>query len=261
ALAEGIGVDPARFLEAVEGGPLDLTYLRLKAGAMIERKFEPSFRLTLAAKDARLVLEAAERHDLELPLLEVIAERLAEGASEHRPLARRLAARYGYTSEPLEDLVQVASTALVLAADRFDPGRGVSFASFAIPTIMGELKRHIRDHGWAARVPRSLQENVLKVTATADELGGRLGRSPSPRELATETGMDVESVLEAMLAASAFESTSLDGHADDGDGRVEPRVAVLGVDEHGYEQVERAVTLWPVVAALPDDERAVIALR
>ena len=83
ALAEGIGVDPARFLEAVEGGPLDLTYLRLKAGAMIERKFEPSFRLTLAAKDARLVLEAAERHDLELPLLEVIAERLAEGASEH----------------------------------------------------------------------------------------------------------------------------------------------------------------------------------
>jgi len=83
ALAEGIGVDPARFLEAVEGGPLDLTYLRLKARAMIERKFEPSFRLTLAAKDARLVLEAAERHDLELPLLEVIAERLAEGASEH----------------------------------------------------------------------------------------------------------------------------------------------------------------------------------
>lgn len=181
--------------------------------------------------------------------------------AEHLPLARRLAARYGYTSEPLEDLVQVASTALVLAADRYDPGRGVSFASFAIPTIMGELKRHIRDHGWAARVPRSLQENVLKVTATADELGGRLGRSPSPRELATETGMDVESVLEAMLAASAFESTSLDGHADDGDGRVEPRVAVLGVDEHGYEQVERAVTLWPVVAALPDDERAVIALR
>ena len=126
---------------------------------------------------------------------------------------------------------------------------------------MGELKRHIRDHGWAARVPRSLQENVLKVTATAEELGGRLGRSPSPRELATETGMDVESVLEAMLAASAFESTSLDGHVDDGDGRVEPRVAVLGVDEHGYEQVERAVTLWPMVAALPDDERAVIALR
>jgi len=181
--------------------------------------------------------------------------------AEHLPLARRLAARYGYTSEPLEDLVQVAATALVLAADRFDRSRGVTFASFAIPTIMGELKRHIRDHGWAARVPRSLQEDVLRVSAAADELGGRLGRSPSPRELAAETGMDVESVLEAMLAASAFESASLDGHVDDDDGRWDPPAAVLGVDERGYEQVERAVTLWPAVAELPDDERAVVALR
>ena len=81
--AEGIGMDPARFLEAVEGGPLDLPYLELKAGAMIERRFEPSFRLALAAKDARLVQEAAERHDLELPLLEVVAERLAQGVSDH----------------------------------------------------------------------------------------------------------------------------------------------------------------------------------
>ena len=81
--AEGIGMDPARFLEAVEGGPLDLPYLELKAGAMIERRFEPSFRLALAAKDVRLVQEAAERHDLELPLLEVVAERLAQGVSDH----------------------------------------------------------------------------------------------------------------------------------------------------------------------------------
>src|SRR5437016_9067414 len=117
--------------------------------------------------------------------------------------------RYRYTSEPIEDLVQVASMGLVLAAQRYDAERGTSFASFAVPTIVGELRRHIRDHGWAARVPRSIQENVLRVNSAADELSARLGRSPSLRELAAETGLDVETVLEATQATSAYETASL----------------------------------------------------
>src|ERR687886_2623828 len=108
--------------------------------------------------------------------------------ARHMPLARRLAKRYRHTSEPLEDLVQVASMGLVMAADRYDPERGVPFTSFAVPTIAGELRRHIRDHAWAARVPRGLQENVLRVTAVSTELSGSLGRSPTPRELAEWTG-------------------------------------------------------------------------
>ncbi|MEA2271986.1 MAG: polymerase sigma-B factor, partial [Solirubrobacteraceae bacterium] len=123
---------------------------------------------------------------------------------EYLPLARRLATRYRHTSEPLEDLTQVAYVGLVLAAERYDPARGVSFSSYAIPTIVGELRRHIRDHAWAARVPRSLQENVLRVTAATTELNTRLGRAPTTAELAKETGLDPGRVVDAMEAASAY---------------------------------------------------------
>ncbi|MBV9212808.1 MAG: SigB/SigF/SigG family RNA polymerase sigma factor [Actinobacteria bacterium] len=178
----------------------------------------------------------------------------------HLPLARRLAMRYRYTSEPIEDLVQVASMGLVLAAKRFDPMRGASFPSFAVPTIVGELRRHIRDHGWSARVPRSVQENILRIAAASDDLSARLGRSPTPRELSDESGLDVTAVLEARLATHAYEAGSLDSTYDSDDERSEPVLAV-GVEEPGYDRVERAVILWPAVRELPDEERAVIAMR
>ncbi len=178
----------------------------------------------------------------------------------HLPLARRLAMRYRYTSEPIDDLVQVASMGLVLAAQRYDPERGVSFPSFAVPTIVGELRRHIRDHGWSTRVPRSVQENVLRVASAADDLTARKRRSPTPRELAAETGLDVDGVLEAMLATAAYEATSLDSTYDADDERSEPAVTV-GVDEEGYDQVEQAAVLWPAVRQLPVVERRVVALR
>ena len=185
------------------------------------------------------------------------AEELVE---EYLPLARRLAMRYRYTSEPIEDLVQVASMGLVLAAQRYDAERGTSFASFAVPTIIGELRRHIRDHGWSARVPRSVQENVMKVHAATDELGARIGRSPSPRELAAETDLGVEDVLEATLTTTAYEAASLDHRIDGDDDSPEPPITI-GVDDPGYEHVERAVVIWPAVSELPPDERAVVALR
>ncbi|HKP91570.1 MAG TPA: SigB/SigF/SigG family RNA polymerase sigma factor [Thermoleophilaceae bacterium] len=180
---------------------------------------------------------------------------------EHLPLARRLATRYRHTSEALEDLTQVAYVGLVLAADRFDPERGVSFKSYAIPTIVGELRRHIRDHAWAARVPRSLQENVLRVSAASSELNTRLARSPTIGELAKETGLEPEAVVEALGASSAYEAESLDTRTtSDGDER-EPLVARLGSEDSGYTLVEYGVSMQPALAELSAQESAIVAMR
>jgi RNA polymerase sigma-B factor len=180
---------------------------------------------------------------------------------EHLPLARRLATRYRHTSEALEDLTQVAYVGLVLAAERFDPTRGVSFTSYAIPTIVGELRRHIRDHAWAARVPRSLQENVLRVTAASTELNTRLGRPPSIAELAKETGLDSEQVIEAIGASSAYEAESLDSRTkSDGEER-EPLVTTIASEERGYDLVEYGASMRPAMAELSEQERAIIAMR
>jgi RNA polymerase sigma-B factor len=181
--------------------------------------------------------------------------------SQYLPLARRLAARYRHTSEPLEDLVQVASMGLVMAAKRFDPSRGIPFASFAIPTIMGELRRYIRDHGWSMRVPRGLQEDVLRVTAAGAELSGQLGRSPTPGELADYTGVAPEAVLEAMAAATAYEADSLDHRAGDDEGTGESLIATLGRDDPGYDLVEHGAAIGPAMKELPEIEREVVAMR
>jgi RNA polymerase sigma-B factor len=180
---------------------------------------------------------------------------------EFLPLARRLATRYRHTSESLEDLTQVAYVGLVLAADRYDPERGVSFTSYAIPTIVGELRRHIRDHAWAVRVPRGLQENVLRVTSASVELNTRLGRSPSMAELANETGLDLEQVIEAIRASSAYEAESLDRRAAADGAEREPLVATLGADEGGYDLVEYGLSMRPAMAELSEQERAIVAMR
>ena len=180
--------------------------------------------------------------------------------AQYLPLARRLAMRYRYTSEPIEDLVQVASVGLVLAARRYDPERGISFSSFAVPTILGELRRHIRDHCWAVRVPRSVQENALRVGAATREFFGRFGRSPSPREIAAETGLDVEQVLEATIATAAYETASLDQPLD-GDRQPSLPPALGSVDEPGYLHIESTAVVWPAVRRLPPAERTVVALR
>ena len=181
---------------------------------------------------------------------------------EHLPLARRLATRYRHSSESLEDLTQVAYVGLVLAAGRYDPERGTSFKSYAIPTIVGELRRHLRDHAWAARVPRGLQENVLRVTNVAGELSGRLGRAPTPAELAKETGLESSQVLEAMEAASAYQAESLDHQRAGGDDDSrDTLLATIGTDEAGYQLVEYGVAMRPAMAELSEQERAIVAMR
>jgi RNA polymerase sigma-B factor len=122
------------------------------------------------------------------------------------PLARELARRYTYTDEPFDDLLQVASVGLIKAIDRFDPDRGAKFSSYAAPTILGELKRHFRDKGWALHLPRDLQDRTLVVSREADALSKRLGRSPKPREVARAIGCSVEEVLEAQQAAASYEA-------------------------------------------------------
>ena len=180
---------------------------------------------------------------------------------EHLSLARRLATRYRHTSESLEDLTQVAYVGLVLAAERYDPEHGASFKSYAIPTIVGELRRHIRDHAWAARVPRGLQENVLRVTSAASDLSGRLGRSPTPAEVAKESGLETAAVLEAMEAASAYEAESLDQQRSTDDGSRDTLLATIGDQDAGYELVEYGVSMRPAMAELSEQERSIVAMR
>ena len=125
------------------------------------------------------------------------------------PLARQLARRYQRGGEPLDDLVQVASLGLLKAIDRFDPSRETAFSSFAVPTILGELKRHFRDKGWSVRVPRDLQELAVKLEPVGEELARELGRAATLAEIAQRTGSTVEQVLEAREAASAYRAVSL----------------------------------------------------
>jgi len=178
------------------------------------------------------------------------------------PLARQLAARYRHAGEPQEDLVQVACVGLLKAVDRFEPERGHAFAKYAVPTMLGELKRHFRDKGWSIHVPRATQELVLKVSEALGTLPAKLGRSPLPRDVAEALGTPVEDVLEAMEAATAYEATSLDAPRP-GDGQDDGWTLGDSVssEERGYELVEIGETLRGTFEALPERERAIIRLR
>jgi RNA polymerase sigma-B factor len=176
------------------------------------------------------------------------------------PLARRLARRYERQDEPMEDLVQVASMGLVKAVDRFDPSRGVAFSSFAVPTILGELKRYFRDIGWAVHVPRSIQERVLEVNRAVTDLSRSLSRSPTPAEVASATDFSLEEVLEAMEAATAYDSVSLEAPSA-AEERAEGVAEQIGVEDPGYELAEYTATLGPELRALPERDRRVLYLR
>jgi RNA polymerase sigma-B factor len=177
------------------------------------------------------------------------------------PLARKLARRYQGAGEPLDDLVQVASLALVKAIDRFDVRRGTAFTSFAVPTIAGELKRYFRDLGWSAHVPRGAQERALKVEAAARTLTARAGRSPTVDELAVYLELSVEEVIEALEAAAAHHAKSLDAPHDDGDGECATLADTLGHDDQRFEFVDVSATIRWAVHQLSERDRAVLALR
>lgn len=176
------------------------------------------------------------------------------------PLARSLARRYERSSEPLDDLAQVANVGLLKAIDRFDPERGIPFGSFAVPTILGELKRYFRDCGWSVHVARGLQERALRVEDAQQELAGR-GRAPTVHELAEYLDLDDEGVLEALGVASAYGTVSLDAPPLQGDGDADPHPAALGVEDSGYEAIEAILTLGVAVRRLSELDRRVLALR
>jgi RNA polymerase sigma-B factor len=179
-----------------------------------------------------------------------------------RPLARRLAGRYTNPHEPLEDLVQVAYVGLLGAVDRFDPRRGVRFSSYAIPTILGELKRYFRNTGWSAHVPRGAQEMALRVDRASVQLAADTGRTPSVDELAQYLEIDLEDVLTGLEAGTAHYSVSLDAPAP-GSGDEEPQSLGdgLGTGDDGYALVDAKLSLSAAIARLPHLERKALELR
>jgi RNA polymerase sigma-B factor len=183
-----------------------------------------------------------------------------ELAERFLPLARNLAQRYTYTDEPFDDLLQVASLGLIKAIDRFDPSRGNRFTSYATPTILGELKRHFRDKGWAMHVPRDLQERAMSVTRETEQLSKRLGRSPRLREVADALGFSVEVVVEAQEAAASYASASLDAPTASDDDSAS-LIDLLGHHDSAYELVAERDAIAGAWRRLPQEERRVVELR
>jgi RNA polymerase sigma-B factor len=178
----------------------------------------------------------------------------------HMGLAEYLARRFANRGEPLDDLVQVASLGLVKAVERFDPSRGLEFTTFATPTIVGELKRHFRDKGWAVRVPRRVQELHLRVTKVVDDLSLEMGRSPTVPEIAQRAGITEDEVIEAMDAGSAYRSASLDaGRGDDDESP--GLLGQLGELDPELARAERRAALGPLIGALPEREQVMLYLR
>jgi RNA polymerase sigma-B factor len=176
------------------------------------------------------------------------------------PLARQLARRYERGNEPLDDLIQVASLGLLKAIDRFDPARSTAFSSFAVPTILGELKRHFRDKGWSLRVPRDLQELAVRVERVVDDLASELGRAPTPDEIAQHIGVRTEQVLEAREAAGAYRAVSLDRPRDDAEAG-DDLVDFIGVEDPGYHLADASVTVDSLMSVLNEREREILRLR
>jgi RNA polymerase sigma-B factor len=204
-------------------------------------------------EDRRLLIRLHEEGDVSAR--EELVERFL-------PLARQLARRYQRHNEPLDDLMQVASMGLVKAIDRFDPSRGTAFSTYAVPTILGELKRYFRDSGWAVHVPRGMQERVMKLDQASQELHRKLGRSPSASELAGELRLTSEEVLEAMEASSAYDAISLEEQRGSERDSQEPTYAdSLGMEEERYELVEYGATIAPTMKALSERERLILHLR
>jgi RNA polymerase sigma-B factor len=178
---------------------------------------------------------------------------------ELMPLVRALASRYSGRGEPLEDLVQVGSVGLIKAVDRFDVDRGVDFTSYAIPTVVGEIRRHFRDKAWAMHVPRRLKELSLRLSRTLDELTTELGRSPTIAELALATGVDEEDVVDALDSTNAYTTRSL--HAPFEDGADDSLSDKLGTEETGYAEVEDGALVAAGLDALDERERRIVELR
>ena len=209
-------------------------------------------RAARAREDRRLLIRLHRHGDA--AAREALVERFL-------PLARQLARRYQHGGEQLDDLVQVASLGLLKAIDRFDPARETAFSSFAVPTILGELKRHFRDKGWSVRVPRDLQELTVRVDRVTEQLAREQGRAPTLAEVAERTGHSEEQVLEAREAAGAYRAVSLDRPRDDDEEGDSSVGAAMGTEDPGFGVAEDAATVQRLMRVLSEREREVLRLR
>jgi RNA polymerase sigma-B factor len=212
--------------------------------------------LSRVPEDAEQLLNAVSAVPAGHPSRAALRERAIEA---WLPLARHLAARYTGRGEPTDDLIKTATVGLIKAVDRYDPARGVEFTAFAIPTVLGEIKRHFRDRTWSIRVPRRLQELRLSISTASATLGHTLGRSPTVTDIAAHLGVTEEEVLEGLEGAQAYSTTSLatpvgpDGDLSLGD--------TLGSEDHDLELAELRIALGPAIAALGEREQRILALR
>jgi len=177
------------------------------------------------------------------------------------PLADHIARRFEGRGEPRDDLVQVARVGLVNAVVRFDVGAGSDFVSFAVPTIMGEVRRHFRDNSWSVKVPRRLKELHLRLGAATADLSQRLGRAPTATELAAELGMERDEVVEGLVAGSSYNTLSIDSGGGSDDDEARAIADTLGDVDTGLDRIEDREALRPLLEALPERERTVLVLR
>jgi RNA polymerase sigma-B factor len=207
----------------------------------------------LTQRETELLFERWQRHHDRVARDELVERFL--------PLARKLARRYTAAHEPFEDLLQVASLGLVKAVDRFDCSRGNAFSSFAVPTILGELKRYFRDLGWAVHVPRGAQERAVKVEDAQNKLSAKSGRPPTVPQLAEYLELSIEEVLEALETARAHHASSLDAPYDDGDGGTTAIVDTLGTEDRELGLAVDRISVAVAATELSPRERQVLALR
>ena len=187
------------------------------------------------------------------------ASRRDELVRLHMPIVEYVARRFYGRGEPLSDLVQVGSIGLLNALDRFDPGRGLEFTSYATPTVIGEIKRYFRDKGWMVRVPRRLQEVRSAMGPATADLNQQLGRSPTVAELATRVGATEDEVVEALESGNAYSPASIEAQADSTSGW--SLADTMGFDDAGIDQIEYRESLKPLLASLGERERTILVLR
>jgi RNA polymerase sigma-B factor len=209
---------------------------------------------TIGSEENLPVLFIRWREDRDPHAREALVERFM-------PLARSLARRYDRSSEPFEDLLQVASLGLLKAIDRFDPERGHSFPSFAVPTILGEMRRYFRDCGWSVHVPRGDQERALKVRDAQETLSNERGHAPTVNQLAQYLELDTEQVLDALQAIQAYESLSLDAPRPGSDDESMTYGDSLGEEDERFELVELDATLVTALEHIPARERSMLHMR
>jgi len=181
--------------------------------------------------------------------------------SDHRWIATRCARRFSRRGEPLDDLVQVAQLGLLKAVERFDPAFNVQFATFAMPTVLGELRRHFRDHTWPVRVPRRVKEVYLELSATVEALGHDLGRPPTIDEIAHEMQSTVDDVLEGLEAGTAYRTSSLMAPVDGADDEDATEAATLGTVDPGLMSADSRLSVHDLMRNLSTRDRMVLYLR